>query len=454
MEYNHIKIDQKEQTLSSKDLFYNWFAANIGIMGFVYGAIIVSFHLSFVQSTLAAFIGALTFVIPGWISVIGKNENITTFKLSRAAFGTQGNKIPNLIAWFNMVGWLAVNVITGTLLISSLIKELGTMNDKLSLAVSLTVFFSSIVISGFFSEELLSKIQTILSWVLGILTIVILILFLFQANWVSAFNMPKGHWVTGWIPAVTFIAAGSSISWAMAAADWGAYVKPYESKASVFLCTTLGSAIPLFVLMMGGILLSTISPELATSNDPYGVMYNSIPTWFGIIYFLVAAVGLIPQCLVSFRSARINLDTIGIKVSQGISLAVHASIIGFISFFVLFISGNFLNNFEVFLSCLGIMLAAWVSVFLTDNILYRKEGYNIHLIVDNSTVKLNYNGIISWIISIVLGFSFTDNSFIHGYFARGIFKDNSSLAIFISGITAVSLMLILSLSEKREAYNG
>ncbi len=100
-----VKVPEDQKKLSPGKLFYNWFAANIGIMGFVYGAIIVSYHLSFLQSILAALVGALSFAIPGWVAMIGQREGVTTFKLSRAAYGTHGNKIPNFMAWLNMVGY-------------------------------------------------------------------------------------------------------------------------------------------------------------------------------------------------------------------------------------------------------------------------------------------------------------------------------------------------------------
>ena len=45
MDDNIIKIPDSEKTLTAGKLFYNWFAANIGIMGFVFGAMIVSYHL-------------------------------------------------------------------------------------------------------------------------------------------------------------------------------------------------------------------------------------------------------------------------------------------------------------------------------------------------------------------------------------------------------------------------
>lgn len=450
MDNDFVKVPEKDKTLSPGKLFYNWFAANIGIMGFVYGAIIVSYHLSFWQSISAALIGALTFAIPGWVAMIGRREGVTTFKMSRAAFGTYGNKIPNFMAWLNMVGWLAVNVITGTLLFSAMLKTIKIPQTVFTKFICLVVFAGLVILSGVFKEDTLAKIQTWLSWIFGALTLVMLIMFLMNANWHEAFTMKSGSWLTGWLPAVAFIAAGSSISWSMAAADWGAYVRPNTRLSATFWNTTLGAATPLFILMAGGVLLSTISPSLATASDPYQVMYNAIPGWFGFLYFLVAAGGIIPQCLVSFRSARINLSTIGIEVSQKTSLTIHALIIIVISVYVLFISGNFLTNFELFLNFLGICLAAWVAIFLVDNVIYRHDGYDVFLMKEDSPVHYNWPGIISWIIATVFGFLFTSNAAYRGPFAYGIFENNSSLAVFVSGIAAIVVMFVISLFVKKD----
>lgn len=450
MDNDFVKVPEKDKTLSPGKLFYNWFAANIGIMGFVYGAIIVSYHLSFWQSISAALIGALTFTIPGWVAMIGRREGVTTFKMSRAAFGTYGNKIPNFMAWLNMVGWLAVNVITGTLLFSAMLKTIKIPQTVFTKFICLVAFAGLVILSGVFKEDTLAKIQTWLSWIFGALTLVMLIMFLMNANWHEAFTMKSGSWLTGWLPAVAFIAAGSSISWSMAAADWGAYVRPNTRLSATFWNTTLGAATPLFILMAGGVLLSTISPSLATASDPYQVMYNAIPGWFGFLYFLVAVGGIIPQCLVSFRSARINLSTIGIEVSQKTSLTIHALIIIVISVYVLFISGNFLTNFELFLNFLGICLTSWVAIFLVDNVIYRHDGYDVFLMKEDSPVHYNWPGIISWIIATVFGFLFTSNAAYRGPFAYGIFENNSSLAVFVSGIAAIVVMFVISLFVKKD----
>lgn len=72
MQDDFIKVPNSEKTLTPGKLFYNWFAANIGIMGFVFGAMIVNYHLSFTQSMIAALIGALSFLAPGWVAMIGQ----------------------------------------------------------------------------------------------------------------------------------------------------------------------------------------------------------------------------------------------------------------------------------------------------------------------------------------------------------------------------------------------
>jgi len=171
-------------------------------------------------------------------------------------------------------------------------------------------------------------------------------------------------------------------------------------------------------------------------------MYKALPSWFGVIYFLVAAGGLIPQCIVSLRSARINLSTMGIKISQKNSLIIHGLIVILIPIYVLFISGNFLANFEIFLSFLGICLASWVAIFLCDSVIFRKDGYDLNLMIPNSSVHYNIGGIVSWIISTITGFLFTNNAIWNGPFAHGIFKDNS-LGVFVSAILAIVCMLIV-----------
>ncbi len=143
------------------------------------------------------------------------------------------------------------------------------------------------------------------------------------------------------------------------------------------------------------------------------------------------------------RSARINLSTIGINVSQRTSLTIHGLIVILIPVYVLFISGNFLSNFEIFLNFLGICLASWVAIFLCDSVMFRKNGYDTKLVDPQSSTHYNWGGIISgWLPRSPV--FFTNNAVWTGPFAHEIFANNS-LGVFISAILAIICMFVVKL---------
>lgn len=80
-----------------------------------YGAIIVAFGLSFIQSILAACVGVASSVLVGIASFAGKHGRTSTLTLSQVIFGLRGNIAPAFFSWINFMGCEVVNVITGTL---------------------------------------------------------------------------------------------------------------------------------------------------------------------------------------------------------------------------------------------------------------------------------------------------------------------------------------------------
>src|SRR5699024_10095684 len=149
-----------------KDLFFIWFAANMGILGIVYGALIIGYGLSFVQSILVAILGPLSFALVGYASLAGRDSGAVTFMLSRAAYGFKGNHIPALIGWVGQVGWLSVNVSTGTLTLLALFSAFGISTNTLLIVISLAIFAGLVITSSFFSHDTLVSIQTFFTYVL------------------------------------------------------------------------------------------------------------------------------------------------------------------------------------------------------------------------------------------------------------------------------------------------
>ena len=243
-------IPENERTGQPKQLFWIWFSLNIGIMGLVYGGMIVSYGLNFIQSVVAALLGAASFSLIGYLSLPGKLGKAPTFVLSRAPFGTKGNLIPAVLAWICLIGWLSVgNVPTGIFSINAIVTAMGFEVTTTTQVIGLIGLAIAIMALSLVKQETLVKAQTIFTYIFGALTVIVLVILVPQTDWAALMNMPNGDWVGGVLPAISIIIAGSALSWAMCASDYSCYQSEQSSNKSIFVTTTLASATPLFVIM-------------------------------------------------------------------------------------------------------------------------------------------------------------------------------------------------------------
>lgn len=434
-------VRDSERIGEPMELFWSWFSLNIGIMGLVYGGTIVSFGLSFIQALVAAFFGALSFLLIGYLSLPGKRGGAATFILSRAPFGKKGNIIPAILCWVCLVGWLAVNVATGTFSLNTLIGAFGINVTNNTTIISLIVLVLLVLGFSVVKQEILVKAQTIFSYVFGALTIVILFILIPKTEWSVLFAMENGSWLGGVLPAISIVVAGSALSWAMVASDYSVYQNPKTtSNHQIFWYTSLGASIPLFVLMTLGILMTSGAPDAMASDDPIAGLATQMPSWMVIPYFFTALGSIIPPAVISLRSARLSLDAMNVRVSDRISVLAHGVIMIALPVYVIFINGDFLGSFYMFLGYVGICLAAWASIFMADYIVLRKnQGYAVEQIVgdqENNGVQWITVGI--WFVSVIIGFLFTNTPWFNGPFAKGIFQDNSLgvLLTFVVGFIA------------------
>ena len=146
-----------------------------------------------------------------------------------------------------------------------------------------------------------------------------------------------------------------------------------NSDFAIILSTTLAGFIPLFILMSMGILMTSTVPDFLSVPNPIDVIGSQLPTWMTIPYLITALVGLVAPSVISLRSARVNLSTLNIKVNNFTAISIHVIIMLTLGIYVLFISDSFLSIFQSFLGLIGIALAGWSAVFLTDFVLFRKK---------------------------------------------------------------------------------
>lgn len=444
-------IPENERTGQPKQLFWIWFSLNIGIMGLVYGGIIVSYGLNFIQSVVAALLGAASFALIGYLSLPGKLGKAPTFVLSRAAFGTKGNLIPAVLAWICLIGWLSVgNVPTGIFSINAIVTAMGFEVTSTTQIIGLIGLAIAIMALSLVKQETLVKAQTIFTYIFGALTVVVLVILVPQTDWTALMNMPNGDWVGGVLPAISIIIAGSALSWAMCASDYSCYQSPQSSNQSIFWTTTFASATPLFVIMFLGILMNATNPELVSSADPIAALALQMPKWMVVPYFITALGGIIPPAVISLRSGRNALEATNIKLSDRTSIIFHGAIMVLLPTYVLFINGDFLGAFQMFLGVVGIGLAAWTAVFVADYIILRKkQGYDPDLISGDKNIAVNKGNVIIWFVSVIIGLLFTDNPIIPAIFAKGIFAGNS-LGVLLTFAIGLILSWIYSSGQLKK----
>lgn len=433
------RVPDAEQTGKPLELFWIWSAANIGILGVVYGAIIVAFGLSFIQSILAALVGVASFALVGYTSFAGKRGRTSTLTLSRVIFGLKGNIAPTTFSWINLMGWEAVNVITGTLTLAALFQAIGLSESHSLTAISLLLFGGLTIVVSLLGQNTVVWMQSWFSRIFGTMTLIVVLYIVFTTEWGKVLSLPSGSWLTGFLPAVSVIAAGTGISWAIAGADYSRYQSPESSDKSIFAAVVGGACLPLILLMFTGILLSVQLPDLASAANPIALIGSVLPKWMAIPYLLAATAGIVTIAVLSLYSASLNLLTLGVKVKQSLAVSIDAVVILGIAIYVLFISGDFMGPFISFLVFCGVFLAAWEAIFILDYAKVRRHhGYD-----GNALYGLNGQNrgvrkvpLFCWFLGALCGLLVTKTGFIDGPLAKGLFAD-SSLGLFVSFLVSL-----------------
>src|SRR5215469_16436070 len=432
------------------ELFWIWFAANIGILGIVYGAILSAAGLNLWQSALVAFTGSAgSFLLVGVLSVAGKWGGAPGLTLSRAPFGVRGNLGPTLLSWLSLVGWETISVITAAYALLGLFAILGLPPNRIWTVVSLILIALLVVGAGLLGHATLVWIQRAATWIFGLLTLVIVIFLIGKTNWALVARAAPGPWDSGVLATFSIIAAGTGISWINAGADYARYLPRRFRARGIIFWTTFGSTVPLFVLIMVGVLLSSRVGGLASSANPVQDIGNALPSWMAIPYLLTAIGGLIAAADLSIYSSGLNLLAMGFKLARYKTVILDGILMIAGSVLVMLVAQSFFAPFESFLQLLADGLAAWGAIFLIDMLLRR--GYDMGGLRDGGRHSVYYYtggihlpAVIAWVLGILVGLLFTASPWFTGPFAKGVFAQSSLgyiLGFVVAGLTYWPLVL-------------
>ncbi len=448
-------VEDQERHGSPFELFWVWFAANIGILGIVYGGILAAYGLNLWQSLLVALLApGVSFLLVGALSVAGKMGGAPMLTLSRAPFGPLGNLGPALISWISLVGWETVTVITAAYALLGLFQLTGLPANPAWTVVSLVLIALLVVLLGLLGHATLVWIQRAATWTFGLLTLLIVVFLIARTRWSVVLAAPAGPWDSGVLASLSLVIAGTGIGWANTGADYTRYLPRQSKSGSIIWWTVCGATLPLFLLITVGVLLSSAVSTLASSANPIQAIGAALPAWMAVPYLLTAIGGLVAEADLSIYSSGLNLLAMGIRIERYKTVVVDGILMIAGSIYVMLVAQNFLGPFESFLQLLADGITAWSAVFLVD-LLFRR-GYRAADLVRTDrdsryfyTGGIHWRAIVAWGAGLLVSLAFTVSPWFSGPFARGIFAI-SSLGYLLGFVVSALLyggLFVLGRSE-------
>jgi purine-cytosine permease-like protein len=316
----------------------------------------------------------VSFLLCGFVAIAGKRGSAPTLVLSRAAFGVDGNRVPSVLSWVLTVGWETALVSLATLATAQVFGQLGWSGGTATKVVALLVVAALVVGGGVLGFDAIMRMQTVITWVTGVLTVVYLVLVADHVDWSAVSALPSGS-TAAVVGALVLAMTGYGFGWVNAAADYSRYLPRRASSRGVVGWTTFGGALAPVVLLLAGLLLAgsdeTLSAQIGV--DPIGALGTLLPTWSLVPFLVVVLLGLVGGALLDIYSSGLSLLAAGLRVPRPVAASIDGTLMVLGTIAVVFFADSFIGPFQGFLITLGVPIATWCGIFLADLAMRRRD---------------------------------------------------------------------------------
>jgi purine-cytosine permease-like protein len=407
-------IDEAERTAAPRDLFWPWFAANVSVFGISYAAFVLGFGISFWQALVVTVVGiVVSFALCGVIAIAGKRGSAPTMVLSRAAFGVKGQKVPGVISWLVSIGWETFLAILAVLATATIFERLGWGGGNGTKVVAAVVVAAMIVAAAVAGYHIIMRMQSVLTWVTGIITVLYVLMTVDHIDWSTVASMPSGG-AGAMVGALVMVMTGFGLGWINIAADWSRYQRRGASGAAIVGWNTFGGALAPAVLVCYGLALAGSDARVleGIGADPIGTLATLLPTWVLVPFLLAAILSLVSGAVLGIYSSGLTLLSLGVRIPRPLAALIDGVILTLGTFYVVFVAQSFINPFQSFLITLGVPLASWAGIMIAD-IALRRRDYDDDALFDPTGRYGAYDwvSIGTMVVATVLGWGLVINLF-------------------------------------------
>ena len=362
-------IPESSRNATPREIFFTWFGANVIFTYIVIGAIVGSLGLSLWQSLGVVVLGNLMYVLVGLTSIAGPRAGTAMLTVSRSAFGLVGNKLPSVLSWLTTIGWTTVNMVIGTLSLVTLadLAGLGSGNAiKVFALVLITAVTVAITVLG---HATILLVNTVLSFALGIGTLIVGVIVVAEASGGGASAGGEGG-LGIWLIAFAIVAA-APMSYVNTGADYSRYLPVGTSGRTITLVTALGSFIP--ATLIGGV--GVVAASVTDMTDPIAGLQDIVPGALLIVYLAVVVGGTITNNFLNTYSSGMSLLAVGVSTTRTRATTLNIALALAVTCYVVFFR-DFSEFLIAFLTLMIVWSSAWCGVFLADMAL-RRGRYDV-----------------------------------------------------------------------------
>src|SRR5947209_5281520 len=335
-----------------------WAGALFNVEYVVYGALIVSFGLSFWQAALVIAIGNLSYLVAGVGSLQGPASGTSVFAITRAPFGPNGARSVGMFNWITQVGYetegLALIVLAGL----ALLEKTG-VHASTGFKVALIVVAAAIqLVLPLLGHGTMVRVLRWLVIPFVALFVVLAVLVLPKVHLGAGTN---GDWQTMTVALALILSAGG-YGWVMNANDYSRYLPPNAGRARIVWAVMLGGYIPSTLLSLLG---AAVATAVGSASDPISGLPHAFSGWFLVPYLLFVIVQLFTINSVDLYSSGLTLQALVPRIRRWQCVLVDTLVAAGLTAVTVFSSSfnTFVTDFLLFMI---IWIAPWVAIFLTD----------------------------------------------------------------------------------------
>ena len=332
-------IPESERWASPRDIFGMWAGASVQIEYFIYGAILMTFGLTFAQVLIVIVLGNLSYFLLGLCSLQGPQTGTTVFAINRAPFGPNGSRPISFFNWITQIGF----EVEGLILI---------------VGAALVLMIKAGYLPGDPAKVVLVVVAVLIQGILP---------FLGHAAIVKT----SGDW-QGFTEALAFTIALSGLGWAECGNDYTRYCPSNTSKKGIVGWVFLGTAVPEILIMTLGAVVGTFVLKIGTGAGGFlpFAHQSAIPSWFVVVFLLFAVVQLFGVNSLDMYSSGVTLQAIGVPVRRYQAVLIDCVIAFAVTMWAIF-SSSFTQYLTDFVDIVIIWIAPWCAIFLVDWVLRR-----------------------------------------------------------------------------------